>query len=83
MAVAAASTLMDPDARGSRTERRELIEESIRLHLEERLRPSHPGQPVPAQASEADAGRGRTLDCGLGLAGHDDLAAVGRTDMPM
>src|SRR6266849_2438067 len=56
----------------------EAAAQPLRLDLEERLGIRKAGQPVSAEAVEADALPRRLPDGGPGLAGNDDLPSVGR-----
>src|SRR5574341_937814 len=60
-----------------RPRRREAVEQSVRLDLEEFLGPRQAGQPASAQAAEADTRRDRPTDGDPCRAGHDDLTPMG------
>src|SRR5207244_5707740 len=59
-----------------------IADQPIRIDREERLGPGQPGEAMPTEAPEADAGRQRSLDSGLRLAGDDDLASMRRPADP-
>src|SRR5439155_16786088 len=60
------------------TQRREDNQEPLRLHWEERLGMGEPGQAVPTEGVETDAGGQGVLDSSSGLVGDHDLAAMRR-----